>query len=628
MQSNARFFSAYRSLSGWRIALFLLASVSAMLASDALAQGERPHDRGRKRGPHAPGEHWRTRRAPVVEGFSPQSGPPGSSVVISGRHFDENTRVRFNGRWLRIIARTNQKLRVIIPASASSDFFVVSTPGFSDASSVSRFDVEGPAQIHRFFPPRGESGVAVTILGQNFLSTDDVRLAGQPMRVVSRQPGRITAIVPDGATAGPLSIWRGGREVATSRQPFVMQLANPLIRGFMPRRGAPGTVVTLRGANFSASDEIFLAGTRLPVRRITTDTIEVVINRPLSGQFVLQGAGGRRAIAPGIFAIVTPPRVERFAPHHGPPGTQIIIFGSGFIHGDQPYLGSSLLTVRTVTDNQIVAELPAGVSDGQISVKRGMRAYVARGFFRVHLAPTIESISPTAGPPGTLVTISGQHFGRRASVLMSGRKLPIRRRQPGMIQVEVLPGVPSGQMVVLTQRGTAQSTDTFHVQRYPALLSFFPLRGLAGTSVTLRGRHFHPAMRVIWSGRVLAPTSVTSDSAVVKIPDDASGSSRFTVTAFGRQQHSRLPFVVDQPAPELSFTIAPHRVQRGQEVTLFLTPARQFTRVYFNGRLLPKKSLEAGRRLVVTVPSDARSGYFEVEYRGRVYKANQRLHVY
>ena len=43
--------------------------------------------------------------------------------------------------------------------------------------------------------------------------------------------------------------------------------------------------------------------------------------------------------------------------------------------------------------------------------------------------------------------------------------------------------------------------------------------------------------------------------------------------------------------------------------------------VYYNGVPLPKKTLHEGRVLVVTIPSTAVSGYFEIEVDG------QRIHA-
>ncbi|MBW2735665.1 MAG: hypothetical protein JRH20_25045, partial [Deltaproteobacteria bacterium] len=44
-------------------------------------------------------------------------------------------------------------------------------------------------------------------------------------------------------------------------------------------------------------------------------------------------------------------------------------------------------------------------------------------------------------------------------------------------------------------------------------------------------------------------------------------------------------------------------------------------------RPLPKRSFNRGRRIVVTIPADARSGFFEVEFKGRRYRGSRRFRV-
>ena len=159
------------------------------------------------------------------------------------------------------------------------------------------------------------------------------------------------------------------------------------------------------------------------------------------------------------------------------------------------------------------------------------------------------------------------------------------------------------------------------------LESFFPLRGVPGTSVTLKGQHFHQGMQLRLAGKPLTIDQLRPGTVVVTIPEGAT-SGRFSIETHGRQLTSRLPFAVDQPKPELSFTFAPPVARRGTDVTLTLDPPRQGVTVYLDDRPLPKRVLENGRRLVVTVPGDARSrGDLEVEYRGRKYRADRPLRI-
>jgi hypothetical protein len=83
---------------------------------------------------------------------------------------------------------------------------------------------------------------------------------------------------------------------------------------------------------------------------------------------------------------------------------------------------------------------------------------------------------------------------------------------------------------------------------------------------------------------------------------------------------------VDEPKPEIEFTFTPMSGKRGSEVTLIVTPPRQVM-VLYDGRPLPKKVFQGGRRLVVTVPGDARTGFFELELEGKRYRAKRPFRV-
>ena len=81
------------------------------------------------------------------------------------------------------------------------------------------------------------------------------------------------------------------------------------------------------------------------------------------------------------------------------------------------------------------------------------------------------------------------------------------------------------------------------------------------------------------------------------------------------------------PAPTLSVRLGSVSARRGNEVRLYLSPPRTNIEVYFNGRILPKKVLNRGSVIVVTVPATANSGFFEVSWAGRRFRANRVLNV-
>ncbi|MBU0490888.1 MAG: hypothetical protein KKA73_03935 [Chloroflexi bacterium] len=74
----------------------------------------------------------------------------------------------------------------------------------------------------------------------------------------------------------------------------------------------------------------------------------------------------------------------------------------------------------------------------------------------------------------------------------------------------------------------------------------------------------------------------------------------------------------------LTFTFDPKSGPAGSDVRLYLSAAVQPVTVYYNGQALPKKVLDGGKTLEVTIPGNASgSGYFELQWNGQNVKASQ-----
>jgi len=584
-------------------------------------EGHRKH-----RAPPAPEPDMPVRKPVELRSITPDQGPPGTIVSLDGSNFDDTVRVRFNGRWVKVVQRSNETIKVRIPRNAVTDRFVVSKAGFPDQTTDKEFGVIRTPVITGFDPRRGGPGTRVKITGQHFLPDDEFVVGPTPVTVIKRRHDRAVIRLVDGVSTGRIGVKRGGRVLAWSGAPFDVLAPPPVVADFSPPRGDRGTVVHVTGENFEPTDWVELNGRRLRTKSRGPRHIDVVIGNHTTGRFLVRGRAGRRALAANPFVVVRPPRIAGFSPRYGPPGTRLVIEGSGFVDGDQVYIGNAVLTVRTINDARIVAELPAGVTSGPVGVQRGTRRYAARGAFAVVHPPAITDFEPREAPHGARVTIRGRHFLPDASALLSGAKLPIvGRRLPNELVVQIPPGARTGQLVVVTRAGSARSTIPFRVSQFAVISSMFPLHGLPGTRVTLRGSHFHKGMRVMLNDLPLPVVELRPHSATLQIPDGAR-SGRINLDSHGRRTPTNLRFTVDEPKPEIEFTFTPMSGKRGSEVTLIVTPPRQVM-VFYDGRPLPKRVFQGGRRLVVTVPGDARTGFFELELEGRRYRAKRPFRV-
>ena len=232
--------------------------------------------------------------------------------------------------------------------------------------SIARFSSNQVA-ILNFSPSSGPVGTSVTISGINFgttLSDDLVSFNGVTASIVSASSNQIVAIVPSGATTGPINV---GAPLgsATSSGPFSV-VANgvgaPSIAGMTPAIGAPGDSIALSGSNFG----------------VTASTNLVSIN--------------------GKAAAVIPPVSVSALGFTVPTGV-----GSGPVNLLTPY-GSS----TSSTDLYIP---PSPYTASQVSVAQRVTSNI----------PAVVTI-PTSGHIGML-TFSGT-AGQQASVTLSGSSFP------------------------------------------------------------------------------------------------------------------------------------------------------------------------------------------------------------
>jgi YD repeat-containing protein len=114
----------------------------------------------------------------------------------------------------------------------------------------------GQLSVAEFTPDAGPVGTTVTIYGVGFSATaanDIVKFNGIQATVTAASTIQLSAVVPSGASTGPISVTVGAA-TATSAQGFTVTAGPvnpaPLITSFTPTIGTAGTPVTINGQNF------------------------------------------------------------------------------------------------------------------------------------------------------------------------------------------------------------------------------------------------------------------------------------------------------------------------------------------------------------------------------------------
>ena len=89
---------------------------------------------------------------PTVTGFSPASGPAGSSVVVTGTGFTNVTSVRFGELSATFLVNNTGQLTAVVPRAASTQVINVTTTAGSEVSPTA-FAVTRNASLTYTRPP-------------------------------------------------------------------------------------------------------------------------------------------------------------------------------------------------------------------------------------------------------------------------------------------------------------------------------------------------------------------------------------------------------------------------------------------------------------------------------------------
>lgn len=175
---------------------------------------------------------------------------------------------------------------------------------------------------------------------------------------------------------------------------------------------------------------------------------------------------------------------------------------------------------------------------------------VLRNTVSTLLAPTLTSFTPSQGPPGTVVTITGTNFSTvttQNTVKFNGTVASILSSTSTTLTVTVPSGATNGTISISTGCNTATSSATFTTAI--GISGFSPASGPVGTTVTIDGGGFSttPANNVIYFGATQATvTNATATQLTVTVPYGATYKP-ISLSVGGVVSRSATPFLVTYP---------------------------------------------------------------------------------
>jgi hypothetical protein len=503
--------------------------------------------------------------AVAVREFLPARGPTGTEVTIRGAGFSPTLRdntVLVGGRPAPVVAAGDTELRITVPPRIAGGRLRVSVRGRGTVETTDEFVVTRAPVVRSFSPAAGPPGTEVTLVGDNFAAALDqvtVTLAGVPCELTAVGPTRVSLRVPQRASTARFQVTVAGMGSGDSATDFTVEV--PLsVAGFAPSGGPVGTEVTLSGAGFSArtrDNQVFI-GTE-PAAVLRSSAEEVVVRIPANattGRFRVVTVGMGEAESRVAFRVEVALEIASLEPSAGQPGVEVRVLGRGLAQaGLEVLIGSIRVPHTVVSDTELRATIPAGARSGPFIV-RVPRIGEARSrtAFTVTDPPVLTAMSPTVGPPGTVVTVEGRNFDPmipRNVARIDQIRLLIESVSPTQMRVRIPPNAQTGPITVEVEgRGQATTPRPFRVTQpaQPAapppppsppagvapppagptaplvVQGFSPRTGPVGTLVQLLGDGWGARAEdlQVWVGAAPAPiVSVDGRMLTIRVPDNA-----------------------------------------------------------------------------------------------------------
>lgn len=549
---------------------------------------------------------------PSIASFTPTSSIVGGSITISGTNFTGTTTVLFNGVAAAGFSVLNSTtITATVPATASTGKLTISTAA---GTTLSAGTFKITPTLSSFSPGTGSPGTTVTVSGSGFTGATAVKfgiVAATSFTVVNATT--INTIVPANAVTGKIAVTTGGG-TATSANNFTV---GPIITGLLPTQGAPGSVVLVQGLNFVSGTTVTINGVPATTTYNSAKQLTVIVPMSATTGVVRATNPNGMAVSPTNFTVVSGvlPTITSFAPTTNViAGTAITLTGTNFTGATLVRfnnVNAASFTVNSATS--ITATVPAGALSGKLYVATPAGMAQSAGSLTIIQPPTVSSLTPAAGSPGSVVLLGGSNLTNATNVQFNGVSAAgYTVNSSSQIAAVVPAGAATGKISVTTIAGTGISTANFTITSAPAptISNLSPGSALRGATVVVTGTNFTGVTSVKLGTVAVTSYTVNSPTQVTFTVPASAVSGRLYVTAAGGMAQSPGSFSVIIAPSISSFTPASGRV--GTIVSVYGTNFTGATSVTFGTTTTTSFTLVSPTRINVSVPVGATTGPIKV----------------
>jgi Leucine-rich repeat (LRR) protein len=402
--------------------------------------------------------------SPVITNVLPNPAGLGTPITINGANFGGTTFLSIGGVQIGsnrfTVSMDGTNIVTTVPLNVANPIVTVATFG-GTAISTNALVLLPPPQILSFTPAEASTGQVVTIFGQNFVGVRSVRVGSSNAQFSVNSPTRISLTIPPRVTTSATRVLisviasAGSTTSATlfayseffNNGNTVDPLRQTAIIGILDRITSLGGRVRVTGTNLELIQEIRLttsiATTTASWSLSSSAALTLIIpttgllngtNATLSSAATTMDVLGafNRIIVRDAFRVVGVPRILSVMPIDANPGEEITLTGTGLDLITAVNIGGTNATFRIIDSSRVVVIMPFRIgadsvripASGPLTVTSpGGGTTTVPGVINEAIAagkPVITNFSPTTGPPGTEIVITGLNFNAARDVSVVG----------------------------------------------------------------------------------------------------------------------------------------------------------------------------------------------------------------
>uniref|UniRef100_Q01V12 Cell surface receptor IPT/TIG domain protein n=1 Tax=Solibacter usitatus (strain Ellin6076) TaxID=234267 RepID=Q01V12_SOLUE len=463
---------------------------------------------------------------PTLTAITPSAAYPGTTltVTLTGTNFLPGTTVESGTPYITVsnvivVSTTQITATFTITADGVGSASVSGTSGGVTGSGRVCFTIKRPPvppAIGSLTPARGNrgaSGVKVTIAGVGFTpemtaTINNLGVAIDSLEAVSKTWAYLGLTIAPNAAPGPANLTLTTVAGTSAPVVFTINTPAPTLASVTPAVGAQGTdvPVTLSGTNFFAGATVSSSNPGIAVKNVLvvsetqiTAIFTIASNAALGNASVTVTTSGGTSGAAAFAVNPAAPTLTSVSPATGVQGTSVpvTLSGTNFVSGTTVATSNAGITVGNVTavsTTQATATFTiaanAAVGAVGVTVTKAGGTSAPAAFTVNAVAPSVTSMWPTSGPPGTAVIVTGAHFGPSqgaSTVTFNGVNAGAAGSwSDTSITVTVPSGANTGNLVV-TVGGVASNGVLFTAGTPPSITTLWPTSGPVGTAVTITG---------------------------------------------------------------------------------------------------------------------------------------------